>query len=214
MGDLFRFGLPPWQLALRSVLIYAVLLVALRLTGKRQVGQFTLYDLVLILLVANAVQPAMTGPDTSLGGGLVIIAALVATNLLLGWLDSRHRGFNRILEGEPSVIIKDGAYLRPAMAREGLTEEEVETAIREHGLESVESVKIGVLEPDGTISIVPLDASTSTRPAPAAASPAPVDRPCSTRPTSRAARPPAAANTAIATIWTAMAANITGLRPT
>ena len=71
--QLFHFGVPFWQLIVRSAVIYLVLLAALRLFGKREVGQFTLYDLVLILLVANAVQPAMTGPDASLGGGMIII---------------------------------------------------------------------------------------------------------------------------------------------
>ena len=72
LGRLLQFGVPPLELALRAVVIYVVLLAALRIFGKREVGQFTLFDLVLVLLVANAVQPAITGPDSSLGGGIVI----------------------------------------------------------------------------------------------------------------------------------------------
>src|SRR5437764_2682494 len=109
MEGLFQFAIPPWQLALRTVAIYLVLLVALRLFGKREVGQFTLYDLVLILLVANAVQPAMTGPDTSLAGGLVIIVTLVAVNLLVARLD-RWNLFHRLFAPQPSVIIRNGHY--------------------------------------------------------------------------------------------------------
>ena len=150
---MFNFTIAPWEIVVRSVLIYAALLFALRIFGKREVGQMTLYDLVLILLVANAVQPAMTGPDNSLAGGIVIIAALVLLNFLIGRLD-RFGFFHRLLEPEPTIVIRDGQYLLHNMRREGVEREELETAIREHGLESVTQVQMGVLEPDGTISIV------------------------------------------------------------
>ena len=150
---MLHFATPPWELVLRSVLIYLALLVALRLFGKREVGQFTLYDLVLVLLVANAVQPAMTGPDTSLAGGLVIIVTLVLLNFTIGRLD-RFRLFSRLLEPQPTLIIRDGKYLTDQLRREGIDREECDTAIREHGLSDVSEVQLGVLEPDGTISIV------------------------------------------------------------
>ena len=150
---MLNFGVAPWELALRSVLIYLALLIALRLFGKREVGQFTLYDLVLILLVANAVQPAMTGPDNSLAGGVVIIVVLVVLNFLLGQLD-RFGLFHRLLEPEPTIVVRDGQYLTANMRREGVDRQELETAIREHGLADVKDVQMGVLEPDGTISIV------------------------------------------------------------
>jgi uncharacterized membrane protein YcaP (DUF421 family) len=154
---MLHFGVEPWQLVVRSVVIYAGLLLALRLFGKREVGQFTLYDLVLVLLVANAVQPAMTGPDSSLVGGLVIIATLVAVNLAVGRLDRWHI-FHRLFASPPSVIIRNGHYIPAALRREGVTEDEAESAIREHGLEGVSDVQLGVLEPDGSVSIVPGDA--------------------------------------------------------
>ena len=154
---MFQFGIEPWQLVVRSVVIYTGMLVALRLFGKREVGQFTLYDLVLILLVANAVQPAMTGPDNSLAGGLVIIVTLVAVNLLIARLDRWHL-FHRIFAPQPTVIIRNGHYLPDKLRREGVTEDECESAIREHGLAGVSDVQLGVLEPDGSISIVPSDA--------------------------------------------------------
>lgn len=157
MHSLLGFAVPPWELVLRSVLIYLALLIALRLFGKREVGQFTLYDLVLVLLVANAVQPAMTGPDTSLGGGVVIIAALVLANFVVARLD-RFGLFHRLLEPEPTIVVRAGRYLDGHMRREGVDREEVETAIREHGLEDVSQVEMAVLEPDGTISIVGRDA--------------------------------------------------------
>jgi uncharacterized membrane protein YcaP (DUF421 family) len=142
----------------RAVVVYAALLVALRLFGKREVGQFTLYDLVFILLVANALQPAMTGPDSSVGGGIVLIAALVAANFAVGRLDDIGI-FHRLFGSSPSVLIKDGKLMPAALKREGITGDEVEMAIREHGVDSLKEVELGVLEPDGTISIVPTEAN-------------------------------------------------------
>jgi uncharacterized membrane protein YcaP (DUF421 family) len=147
-------SVPVWELVLRAVVIYAGLLIALRLFGKREVGQFTLYDLVFILLVANALQPAITGPDTSLVGGFVLIVALVGTNYLVGKLDNMPR-FHRLFTPAPAVIVKDGKYLTDVMRREGVDQEEVEMSMREHGIVDLKEVQLAVLEPDGTISIVP-----------------------------------------------------------
>jgi uncharacterized membrane protein YcaP (DUF421 family) len=139
---------------IRAVVIYVGLLVALRLFGKREVGQFTLYDLVFILLVANALQPAITGPDTSVVGGLVLIAALVGTNYLVGKLDNLPR-FHQLFTPAPAVIVKDGKYISDVMKREGVDPQEVEMSMREHGVVDMRDVQLAVLEPDGTISIVP-----------------------------------------------------------
>jgi uncharacterized membrane protein YcaP (DUF421 family) len=154
--DLFQLGIPAWQLVVRCIVIDIVLLTALRVFGKREIGQFTLYDLVLILLVANAVQPAMTGPDSSLLGGIIIIGGLVTFNFVLSQLN-RFSFVHRLLFAEPRVIIRDGAYLQEALDLEGLDRPEIEEAIREHGVENVSMVKLGVLESDGNISIIPRD---------------------------------------------------------
>ena len=134
------------------------MLIALRLFGKREVGQFTLYDLVFILLVANALQPAITGPDTSLGGGFILIVALVGTNFLVGKLDNMPR-FHRLFTPAPAIIVRDGKYIPMVMKREGVDQEEVEMSMREHGIVDLKEVQLAVLEPDGTISIVPTGAA-------------------------------------------------------
>jgi uncharacterized membrane protein YcaP (DUF421 family) len=144
------------ELVLRGVVVYAALLIALRIFGKREVGQFTLYDLVFVLLVANALQPAMTGPDNSVTGGIVLIAALVLANFLVGQLD-RIDVFHRVFAPSPTVLIRDGKVVPDTLQREALTEDELEMAIREHGVGEMKDVKLGVLEPDGTISIVPTE---------------------------------------------------------
>src|SRR5260370_42231866 len=96
----------------------------------------------------------MTGPDTSVVGGMVLIVALVGTNFVIGRLDRIPR-FHQLVSGSPSVIIKDGEFVPDALKREGLTPDEAEMAIREHGVEDLKEGQRGVLEPDGTISIVP-----------------------------------------------------------
>lgn len=142
------------ELVIRGVVVYAALLIALRAFGKREVGQFTLYDLVFILLVANALQPAMTGPDSSLTGGLVLIVALVGANWIVGRFDRLPR-IHKLFSSPPAVIIQDGKYIQQSLNREGVTEDECEMAIREHGLDGVREVQLGVLEADGSISVVP-----------------------------------------------------------
>ncbi len=136
--------------------MYVALLVALRVFGKRELGQFTVFDLVFVLLVANALQPAMTGPDSSLTGGIVLIVALVAANYLVGQLD-RIPVVHRVFTPAPAVVIKDGKYIDAAMQREGITQDEIDMAIREHGLEGAKDVRLAELEADGSISVVPTD---------------------------------------------------------
>ena len=104
--------------------------------------------------MANALQPAITGPDTSLVGGLILIVALVLTNYAVGRLDRLPR-FHNLFTPAPAVIVQDGKCLTDVMRREGVDREEIEMAVREHGIEDLSEVKLGVLEPDGTISIVP-----------------------------------------------------------
>jgi uncharacterized membrane protein YcaP (DUF421 family) len=109
---------------------------------------------VFVLLVANALQPAMTGPDASLIGGLVLIVALVAANFIVSRLDTLPR-FHQLFSPAPAVIIKDGQFVPQVMKREGIDQDDCEMAMREHGVEKLSDVELGVLEPDGSISIVP-----------------------------------------------------------
>ena len=108
MGGLFHLGVPWYELVIRSIGIYLVLLLGLRVFGKREVGQFTLFDLVFVLLVANAVQPAMTGPDASLFGGVIIVFSLLTANWLVGRLDDIP-AFHRLVTPPPTVLFKEGS---------------------------------------------------------------------------------------------------------
>lgn len=157
---MFHLATPAWQIGLRTVLVYAALLVGLRLMGKREMGQMTVFDLVVLLLISNAVQNAMVGPDSSLTGGLIAAAVLLLVNRLVALLRLRSVRLRRVIEGVPTVLVSDGRFIDAALRREGLDRSEVETALREHGVAGLEGVRLAVLEPDGSISVVPQEART------------------------------------------------------
>ena len=158
MSNLFRLSIPWWEIVLRSVVIYVIFFAGLRIFGKREIGQFTMFDLVLVLLVANALQPAITGPDNSLAGGMLIIGTLLVVNRGVAMLRSRSPWFDRLIEPPPTVVVRDGQLLKKAMDEEGLADDDVDMALREHGVASVKDVKLAVLEEDGSISVVTKDA--------------------------------------------------------
>ena len=145
------------EIAVRAAMIYVFVLLGLRLTGKREVGQMTPFDLVLLLLIANAVQNAMTGPDTSVTGGLVAAATLFLANLAVSRLAWRYRKIRKVVEGSPRLLIHSGMILKENLAKEHLTIEELEQALREHGIASPAEVGQAVLEIDGSISVLRAD---------------------------------------------------------
>ena len=155
---MFSLDVNGWSIVARTVIVYVALLVGLRLAGKRGLGQMTPFDLVVILLVANAVQNAMVGPDTSLTGGLIAAGVLIVGNYGVAEARERLPWLRRAVEGMPTLLINDGKFISQHLRREGLDEDEVLMAIREHGVADVKDVRMAVLETDGSISIVPVDA--------------------------------------------------------
>ncbi|HEY4945762.1 MAG TPA: YetF domain-containing protein [Candidatus Limnocylindrales bacterium] len=158
---MWTLGTPPLELVLRAAIIYLVFFAALRLFGKREVGQFTLFDLALVLLAANALQPAITGPDASIPGGLIVVLTIFVLNQGVAILRVRSPLVRRLLEFGPTVIGRDGAWLLPVLVRQGLDLVDVEAALREHGLDAVAEMKLATLEADGSISIVATDAAAT-----------------------------------------------------
>lgn len=147
------------EIVIRTLIIYAVVLLGLRVTGKRQLGQLAPLDLVLLLLISNAVQNAMVGPDTSLLGGVVSAITLLTAHSLFSRLRLRVPAFRRALSGEPTILIRDGQILSDNTKREEITEDELLSALREHGVEHATDVELAELEVDGSISVVPVDAT-------------------------------------------------------
>ena len=145
------------QIVLRTGVIYLLVLIGVRLSGKREVGQMTPFDLTLLLLLSNSVQNAMTGPDTSLLGGAVAACTLLILNYLVANVSGGNRRFRRLIEGEPSLLVHDGKVIDSHMAREHVSMDELNRALREHGINSCDQVALAVLEVDGSISCLKYD---------------------------------------------------------
>ena len=154
---LFPGGQVLLQIVLRTGVIYLLVLIGVRLSGKREVGQMTPFDLTLLLLLSNSVQNAMTGPDTSLAGGAIAASTLLVLNYLIGNLSGVNRRFRRIIQGQPSLLIHDGRVIESHMAKEHVSMDELHRALREHGINSVDQVALSVLEVDGSISCLKYD---------------------------------------------------------
>lgn len=146
---------PLLETIFRSSMVYLMILLAMRLVGKRHVAQLSIVDFVLVLLVSNAVQNAMVGSDTSLIGGVVAAVTLIVINVVLTRAVLRYERLGSFLEGEPTLLIRDGRILDNHLLREGLRRAELLAAIREHGFEDETHVKQAILECDGSVSIIP-----------------------------------------------------------
>ena len=156
-GMLFPGGHVLLQIVLRTGVIYLLVLIGVRLSGKREVGQMTPFDLTLLLLLSNSVQNAMTGPDTSLLGGAVAASTLLVLNYLVANVSGRNRHFRRVIEGQPSLLVHDGKPIEEHMEREHVSMDELHRALREHGINCVDQVALAVLEVDGSISCLKYD---------------------------------------------------------
>jgi len=135
------------------VVVYIFLLVILRVTGKRQVGQLAPFDLVLLLVLSNAVQNAMNGGDNSITGGVVSAMTLIAVNWAVGYATYRSKKVARFVEGRPQVIVHNGQVYRDVMESERLTQDELDAAIRLAGCASIHDVHFAILENNGQISV-------------------------------------------------------------
>jgi uncharacterized membrane protein YcaP (DUF421 family) len=133
------------------------MVVAIRLFGKNQLSQLNAGDVVLLLLISNAVQNAMVGQDTSLQGGLIAALVLFAANFILKRLMFSNRSFETFMESDPVILIRDGVIDEKALNDVKITKDELEEAIREHGVDKITNVKLSVLEVDGNISVISED---------------------------------------------------------
>ena len=153
--------MPWWELVLRVVIIYAFLLVLLRLSGKRQVGQLAPFDLVLLLVLSNSVQNAMNGGDNSVLAGLISAGALVLLNYLVGLATYKSKRLEALIEGRPDVLIHNGKLFTDVMEREKLTHHELNAALRAAGCACIEEVHFAILENNGVITVQPGRARTA-----------------------------------------------------
>jgi uncharacterized membrane protein YcaP (DUF421 family) len=152
---MWDLAIPWYELTARAALVYLFLLVLLRLTAKRQVGQLAPFDLVLLLILSNAVQNAMNGGDNSYTAGVVLATVLVVLNGLVGYATFRSKWLEGLVEGRPKVLIHNGKVYDSVLWSQRLTHHELMAALRRAGCGCVEQVHVAVLENNGQISVVP-----------------------------------------------------------
>lgn len=150
------------RIIISSVAVYLFIILAIRLFGKKELAQLSVYDLVFILLISNAVQNAMVGPDSTLSGGLVAAAALFVVNYILKQLQFRFPGFGKAIQGDAVMLVFEGKILSSNLNKTEITEDELMEVIREHGVASVSEVDLAVLEVDGNISVISADIRKKT----------------------------------------------------
>lgn len=152
---MFNMSVPWWEFVVRGVVVYSFLLIILRLTGKRQIGQLSAFDLVLLLILSNAVQNSMNAGDNSLIGGLVVAATLVTLNFLVGYISFKSKKIATIIEGRPQILIHNGKLFADVMETAQLSHHELDAALRGAGCLNVDAVHVAILENNGDISVVP-----------------------------------------------------------
>ena len=145
---------PYLDVILRSAAVYLFMVVALRIFGKKELSQLNTADVILILLISNAVQNAMVGSDTSLWGGLAAATVLFAINYVLKKLMYRYKGFSNFMQEKPEILIHNGNIDFKMLSKLSITSDELREAMREHGVEYFKDVKLAMLEIDGNISII------------------------------------------------------------
>ena len=138
----------------RSLIVYLFIITAIRIFGKREISQLSVIDLVFILLISNSVQSAMVGGNITLFGGLVAAATLFVANYIMGELFFRSKRFSKFVQGEPLMLVYEGKPIEEHLKKTKISHDELEAAIREHGVAKISEVDLAVLERDGNISVL------------------------------------------------------------
>lgn len=151
---MWQLTVPWWELVLRSIAVYLFLLALLRATGRRQVAQLSPFDLVLLLVLSNAVQNSMNGGDNSLIGGLISATTLIAVNYLFDFATTASKRAERLLVGRPQILIRNGRLRPDTLAAADLSRRDLNAALRKAGCIRIDEVRVAMLETNGAISVV------------------------------------------------------------
>jgi len=152
--DMFVLALPVLEKILRAIIVYAFLVIGLRLAGKRELAQLNPFDLVVLLTLSNTVQNAIIGEDNSVTGGLIGAATLLFVNYLVVRFLFKHKRLDQVVEGQPTVLIENGKLRTDQLSKELITLPELEAAMHRQGFGSLEDVERAVIEPGGTLSFI------------------------------------------------------------
>lgn len=150
------------DIGFRSLIVYLFMMIGLRVFGKNQLSQLNAGDVILLLLISNAVQNAMVGPNTSLEGGIFAATVLFVANYSIKKFMFRNEKVKVFIESEPIVLIRDGVLMETEMNKSEISRDEIEESMREHGVENINDVKLLILEVDGNISVISTDKNNQT----------------------------------------------------
>lgn len=154
IGAMLFPAIPWFEKLIRPIIVYAAIVVLIHLAGKRELAQINSFDLVVLLLISNVVQNAMIGDDNSVLGALLGAVALIGVNHLVVRFLFRRAKLDRLLEGEPTPLVRDGVILRENLERELITTDELLAALRRQGVDDPRDVALAMLETSGTISVI------------------------------------------------------------
>jgi uncharacterized membrane protein YcaP (DUF421 family) len=157
MHDLWHMSFSGWLFVLRAAVVYIVVLLLLRLGGKRQIAQMGVGEFVAILLISNAVQNSMNGGDNSVVGGVILAGTLIVLSVLVEYLTFRSKKLEHMIQGEPTLLIHKGQLLHRNMDKELLSKDELKVLLRRQGIHDFHEVETAVLESDGYLSITKKD---------------------------------------------------------
>jgi uncharacterized membrane protein YcaP (DUF421 family) len=144
-----------WELIARGLIVYFFLILVLRATGKRQIGQMSPFDLVLLMVLSNAVQNSMNGGDNSVTAGLILAVTLVAANWTVGKITASSKTMEQLVEGSPQVLFHNGKVYEKALSESQITRQELLSAVHKAGYTDLEEIRTAILENDGSISVIP-----------------------------------------------------------
>ena len=150
---MWNLSLPWWEFVLRGVIVYVFLLIILRMTGKRQTGQLAPFDLVLLLVLSNAVQNAMNGGDNSVSGGIISATTLIALHYAVAFMTFKNKTLEAWIEGTPRTLIHNGVLNEEVMRSELLTRHELAAALRSAGCSEIGHIRVATLENNGQITV-------------------------------------------------------------
>lgn len=152
--EMFEMAMPWWMFVARALIVYFALLVLVRVTGRRALGQFTPFDIILLFVLGSAVQNSLIGEDYSMQGGLILAATLVVVNVGVGWIAARNQPFQNLVEGRAIQVGRDGQIDHRALLRESVSTADFEEAMRRADVQHQADIRAAWLETDGTITIM------------------------------------------------------------
>ena len=152
MNALFELSAPWWQFVLRAAVVFIGVLFLMRLSGKRTLGQFTPFDLIMLILIGNAVQNGMNGGDNSLTAAVLLSLTLVVLNTLMAFATTRSRKLEKLIEGDAVILARDGKVFRDRLNEQLISKSDFNVAMREEGIGSIDDIAIARLETNGKIS--------------------------------------------------------------